>query len=174
MSNYETVNYQVIEKDGNFEIRLYSTFYSAAVEKESMDDSAGFRQVFDYISGNNASHEKISMTVPVINELAEDKVSTEFVMPHKYSEESLPKPGNPAIRIKKNESRLSASVTFSGSVSESKIKDYERKLTDWLISKNIKAVRNFRLARYNPPFTLPAFRRNEIMIDIENYGKTKV
>lgn len=169
MSKYETVEYKVIEKEGNFEIRQYTTFYSAAVEKERMNDSAGFRQVFDYISGNNATNEKISMTVPVINELTEDKVSTEFIMPHKYSEESLPKPGNAAIRIKKNESRLSASVTFSGSVSESTIKDYERKLTDWLISKKIKAVGNFRLARYNPPFTLPAFRRNEIIIDIESH-----
>ena len=67
MSRYETPEYQVLEKDGDIELRRYETYYTAAVEQAGLSDDNGFRQVFDFISGNNVSQEKIAMTIPVIN-----------------------------------------------------------------------------------------------------------
>lgn len=166
MSKYETVDYKVIEKEHDFEIRQYEAFNTVAVDEDRLD-SSGFNQIFNYISGNNANHEKIPMTVPVINEMKDGEVSTEFVMPHKYSAETLPKPSNPDLEIRTIQGKLTASVTFSGTVTENKIKRYEKELSEWLTNKNIKSVGNFRLARYNSPFSLPALRRNEILIDIK-------
>ncbi|MGV8906833.1 MAG: SOUL family heme-binding protein [Acetobacterium sp.] len=166
MSKYETPEYKILEKDGAFEIRSYESYYTAAIEEASIKESKGFSQIFDYISGNNSKDEKISMTVPVINELQAGGVTTEFVMPHKYSRESLPDPSNNRIKIKKSEKRLSASVAFSGLANEKKIQKYQVALEKWLKDKNLEKSGSFRLARYNSPFIPPPLRRNEILIDI--------
>lgn len=167
MSKYETAPYKVIEKDGHFEIRQYDAFYTASVDGTSLEGSNGFSQIFDYISGSNEGQKKISMTTPVFNEISKDKVSTEFVMPSKYSEDTLPEPANPNVKIRRVEKKLTASVTFSGSVSGDKIRSYEKELLAWISRKNLKPSGNFRVARYNPPFIPAIFRRNEILIDIE-------
>lgn len=166
MSRYETAPYKVLIKEDNFELRQYDAYYTAAVEETSLNGSNGFSQIFDYISGNNEDQKKISMTTPVFNEMGKDTVSTEFVMPGSFTEDTLPEPGNKKIRIKKNDTRLAASVTFSGTVNEGKIRDYEKKLLEWIAKKGITPVGNFYLARYNPPFIPPFLRRNEVLIDI--------
>jgi hypothetical protein len=166
MSRYETAPYKVLVKEDNFELRQYDSYYTAAVDEKSLNGSSGFSQIFDYISGSNDESKKISMTTPVFNEMGKDSVSTEFVMPGSFSEETLPEPENKKIRIKRNESRLAASVTFSGNVSDSKIRDYEKKLLEWVSKKDITPVGNFYLARYNPPFIPPFLRRNEVLIDV--------
>ncbi|NMC26791.1 MAG: heme-binding protein [Syntrophomonadaceae bacterium] len=167
MSRYETPAYQVLEKDGDIELRRYETYYTAGVEQDGLSDDSGFRQVFDFISGNNVSHEKIAMTIPVINELKPGNTSTEFVMPHKYSFENIPRPNNPRIVLKKIEGTLTAAIAFSGTVHEKEVRHYEEILTEWLARKNLKPSGAFKLARYNSPFSLPLLRRNELLIDIE-------
>lgn len=166
MSKYETAPYKVLEKEESFEIRQYDAFYTAAVEEDTLEGSYGFRQIFDYISGNNEDQTKISMTTPVFNEMKEKKVTTEFVMPSKYSEDAPPKPSSAKVKIRRSEPRLSASVTFSGSSTEKKIEDYEKQLLAWIRKKDLIPSGPFRLARYNPPFIPPLFRRNEILIDV--------
>lgn len=46
-------------------------------------------------------------------------------------------------------------MTFSGSVYEDKIKEYEEKLRKWMGEKHLKTIGGYRLARYNSPFTPP-------------------
>jgi hypothetical protein len=168
VSRYETAEYQVLEKDGDFEIRRYETYHTAAVEQDGLSDDIGFNQLFDYISGNNTNHEKIAMTVPVINEMKRDRITTEFVIPHKYSLENIPRPNNPNITLKKIEGSLTAAITFSGTVHEKEVRHYEELLTEWLVKKNVKTSGEFRLARYNSPFSVPFLRRNEVLINIES------
>lgn len=75
---------------------------------------SGFRIIADYIFGNNTSKtsiamttpvlettaEKISMTVPVISTLGEEAGRTvSFVLPAKYTPETLPQPNNPAVNL---------------------------------------------------------------------------
>ncbi|MFH5835168.1 SOUL family heme-binding protein [Proteiniclasticum sp. C24MP] len=167
MSKYETAPYKVVEKEGSFEIRQYDAFYTAAVEEDTLEGSYGFRQIFDYISGSNEDQTKISMTTPVFNEMKEEHITTEFVMPSKYSDDAPPNPSSPRVKIRRNEPRLTASVTFSGSATEKKIKDHEKELLVWIRKKGLNPSGNFRLARYNPPFIPPIFRRNEILIDVQ-------
>ena len=161
MSKYETAPYKVLEKEGPFELRQYDAFYTAAVE-----DSYGFNQIFDYISGSNEQQTKISMTTPVFNEMKETHMTTEFVMPSEYAKDPPPAPSNPKVRIRRNEPRMTASVTFSGSAQEKRIREYEKQLLDWIREKQLKPSGNFILARYNPPFIPPLFRRNELLIDV--------
>lgn len=166
MSKYETAPYKVIKKEDAFEIRLYETFYTATIDETSYDAN-GFNQIFQYISGDNHQGEKIAMTTPVFNELKENAVTTEFVMPQTYTLDSLPKPKNSAIQIKKTQSKHCAAITFSGTVNDLKIKEQQDMLLSWLKDNHLIPIGSFRLARYNSPFTLPLFRRNEVLIDVD-------
>lgn len=167
MSLYETAKYEVLEKEGKFEIREYEPYYTAAVPESDPVETDGFNQIFNYISGNNVSNEKISMTTLVLNELEQGQFTTEFVLPSKYREQSPPMPDNEGITLKKSEKKQCASLTFSGIVNEEKIKKYEEELLDWLIAKGRMPSGTFRLARYNPPIVPPPLRRNEILIDLQ-------
>ena len=59
----EEPNYKIIKSNENYEIRKYSD--RLAVEVEFSSESSGFRYLFNYISGENTTSEKVNMTVPV-------------------------------------------------------------------------------------------------------------
>ena len=167
MAKYQTAPYRTIESDGQFELRSYEAFYTASVGSSKWETSDGFNQIFDYISGNNATGEKISMTTPVINELDPAASSTEFVMPSDYSAKALPTPRNSAVKIKSHDARMVASIRFSGTVWTKQVKEQEEKLRAWVQTKGLQLVGIPRLARYNPPFMPPFLRRNELLLDVK-------
>ena len=182
----EEPKYTVIEKSGAFELRAYKpkivaeTLVPGSLDKAS---SAGFRLIADYIFGNNTSrtgeNEKISMTAPVTMEPQSEKISmtapvsmeqtggqwrVHFVMPGQYTLETLPKPNNPAVTLREVPTSNYAVIRFSGFAGEDKIAKKAADLMTWLVSKGITPVGKPELARYNPPWTLPFFRRNEVMV----------
>jgi hypothetical protein len=57
-----------------------------------------------------------------------------------------------------------AVICFSGFAGEDKIARKTADLVSWLNSKGITPIGKPELARYNPPWTLPFLRRNEIMV----------
>ena len=64
--------YAVASRDGDFEIRSYEAAIVAETRADEgdydADVSAGFRRLFDYITGANASDTAIEMTAPVVIE----------------------------------------------------------------------------------------------------------
>lgn len=167
MPNYETPEYTVIEKDNDFELRAYKSYLTASIDDKKSENASGFNQIFDYINGNNSKHQKIAMTVPVFNELGTGISITAFVLPAKYANEPPPEPGNSRIAINKIDEKTVAVITFSGSVKKEKLAELQSKLLQWLQEKNLKTHGNFRLARYNSPFTPLFLRHNELLIDLE-------
>ncbi len=90
-----------------------------------------------------------------------------FVMPSQYTLASLPKPNNPAVSLREIPAKTWAVLTYSGFNTESRIQQKTDELVAWLAAQNLKTLGSPQLARYNPPWTLPMFRRNEIMLEIE-------
>ena len=166
--SYETPDYKIIEKEGQFEIRLYEAYIIAevALEKKEKISSMGFRRIFNYISGQNSKKESIAMTVPVFNREAGKKYYTAFVMPSKYNDKSLPLPDDPEIKIEKVASKKMAAYRFNGIVSQENISKHEKILFQWLEKKDYTILSEARLARYNSPFSIPILRRNEILFDV--------
>jgi hypothetical protein len=186
----EEPKYTVTERSGTFELRTYSPKILAEVlVSGSMDkaSSAGFRLIADYIFGNNTSRkgnnekismtapvtmkptsakvsEKISMTAPVSMERTDGQWRVHFVMPSKYTLETLPKPNNSAVTLREVPASNYAVIRFSWLVGEKKIAAKTADLMTWLKSKGITPKGKPELARYNPPWTLPFLRRNEIML----------
>jgi hypothetical protein len=185
MSDVETPEYEVVKSDRNIEIRLYEPMIIAKVLMDGKREDAigdGFRLLADYIFGNNtvkqytdmASLKKkqqkgttIAMTAPVQQQSADSSWQVSFVMPSKHSMKELPKPGNDRVTLKEIPAKQFIVITFSGMNSDANVKKYEDKLMQYIKTNDILFVGSPKYAFYNPPWTLPPMRRNEIMIEIE-------
>jgi hypothetical protein len=88
-----------------------------------------------------------------------------FVMPSAYTLATLPKPNNPAVQLREVPAKTWAVLTYSGFNTEAGIQQRTDELVAWLAARQIKTTGSPQLARYNPPWTLPMFRRNEIMLE---------
>ena len=110
--------------------------------------------------------EVIEMTAPVLAEGKNKKWVVSFVMPKEYSLDTLPKPNNKDIRISSLPPQKYAVIVFSGLVRESNYDEQINLLKSFVANRNLVTVGKVQIARYNPPWTLPFFRRNELMIRI--------
>lgn len=185
----EEPKFTLLEKYQAFELRDYAPKIIAEVIVDGdmhQASNKGFRMIADFIFGNNETQagksEKISMTAPVSLQQRAEKISMTapvgvrqtnhgwrvyFVMPQQYNLETLPKPNNPLVIIKSTPSQKFAVIRFSGLVDEEKMAKKVTELTRWIESKKLKMLDNPKLDRYNPPWTLPFLRRNELMVEVE-------
>ena len=111
-----------------------------------------------------AQSEKISMTAPVAMAQSGDKWLVHFVMPRKYTLDTLPKPINSAIAIREIPAKKYAVLRFSGFTGAKKVDKITSELLDWMANKGLQPSGQPELARYNPPITPPFMRRNEVMV----------
>ena len=82
MALYETLQYTVIHDEGQIQIREYDNILLASTKTPiNMYQDSGFNNVFKYISGNNKSNTKISMTTPVVTYESEEEIITGFTYP---------------------------------------------------------------------------------------------
>lgn len=183
----EEAEFTLIHKENNFEIREYSPRIIAQVSVSGNfndSSSAGFKSLADYIFGNNVINDKsqkIAMTAPVVAEPTSEKITMtapvlaegknsewliSFVMPKEYSMESLPKPNNSAVVLIERPREKYAVVVFSGLVRESSYNEKATLLNEFVKIQGLSSVGSLLIARYNPPWTLPFFRRNELMVKV--------
>ena len=185
----EEPQFTILEKTPPFELRTYAPMILAEVKVEGNLDEAssqGFRLIAAYIFGQNQVSEKIAMTTPVVVEgqtpksakiamtspvTVESKAgqwTISFVMPSEYTLESLPKPLNPKVQLRQIPAVKRAVIGFTGFYNENKVAERTLELEEWMKTKNLLAASAPKFARYNPPWTLPFMRRNEIMIDVRD------
>ncbi len=165
--------YRSLISEPPFEHRAYSDYVIAETDIAGDFDAAstkGFRRVAAYIFGENSlpngENKKIAMTAPVTVEEKPSGWRLQFVMPDGENLESLPKPKNAEIRLKKVPEHQMAVIRFSGWTTKTAIDEQTEKLKAWINAKKLKPVGSPQVARYNDPFTLPWRRRNEIMIPV--------
>lgn len=128
--------------------------------------SGGFQTLFRYISRNNETETKISMTVPVIEKKEEEVYTMAFVLPKEHLQ-NIPLPKDRRLGIEKVSTGLFATVTYSGVSNSRAEKEQEGKLKNWIETKGWQITGDVRLAYYNPPFTPGFFRKNEIWIPVK-------
>lgn len=129
------------------------------------------------------SGERIEMTAPVVQRPAGVESGTaggismrgtegetfivSFVMPSRFTLETLPVPTNPAVRLRSEPGKLMAVRRYSGRWTEAAYRDNESRLLDALADADLTAVAAPVYARYNSPFSLWFMRRNEVMVEVE-------
>lgn len=187
----EEPEYQVLEKDGAFELRRYPALLAA----ETLVTGAGFEdagdiafgRLFRYITGNNRGQAEIAMTAPVVqtaNRAAPDgeKIAmtapvvqqaessggyrVAFIVPAEYTRETVPEPLDPAVRIVATPPRLVAAMTYPGRSSEEMHRKNEESLRAELAERKLAPAGEPITAQYDAPFVPGPFRRNEVLIPV--------
>lgn len=177
-AGYESAEYKVIEADGAVEIREYPDLMLVATDSkmDSQGRDGSFMRLFQYISGANEAEQKIEMTTPVFmeGELGKSDVSMGFVMPKEVAAKGAPDPKGEGVKLRKREGGRFAVIRFSGRLDSKLAKEQEAKLRDWMQGRDIEGVESAEAAGYDPPFTPPALRRNEILIRLKESPKSDV
>ena len=161
----EEVNYEIINTNEVYEIRKYSDHL--VIETITSNENSGFRKLFNYISGENKTNEEIKMTVPVTQLKKNGNMIMQFYLPSKFNKENIPDPSNPDIKISNMKAGYYAVIRYSGRNSENNFIKHKNILEKKLKKNNISILSSAIKASYNGPFTLPMFRRNEAMYQID-------
>lgn len=158
--------------------------------------SRGFRLIADYIFGNNMAvgertAAKIAMTAPVTMapEVASQKIAmtapvtmapqaaasapeaaqrwrVHFVMPRQYTLATLPRPNNQEVQLEEVPAKWFAVLRYSGLNTNARVQQRNEEALAWVVAQKLTPLGPPQLARYDPPWTLPPFRRNEILVEI--------
>ncbi len=181
----ETPDHEVIVKDGKFEIRAYEPKILAEVEVTGsmrQAGNSGFEPLAGYIFGDNTARTKIDMTAPVTRTPSqkidmtapvtqtpsgEDSWIVSFVMPDKWTMDTLPVPNNEDVTLREVPGEMLATVRFSGAGRmETQIEQREA-LTDWIDEQGYEITGPVRYAGYDAPWKPAPLKRNEVMFPVE-------
>ena len=146
------------------EIRAYAPRIMA-VTGMNEDSNSGFRVLAGYIFGGNAEEQKIAMTAPVQQTMAGEKEMA-FMMPAEYALKDLPQPEDQRVSFREAPAYTAAVIQFSGWASAEKADENWQQLQRFLIAEGIDITGEPTLYQYNPPWTLPFMRRNEIIVPV--------
>ncbi len=188
MSQVEQPSYQVVQEFDDIQIRHYPPLLTAQVNMQGERSQAigdAFRVLANYIFGSNVVEQQIAMTAPVQQTLADNSVKiamtapvlqqantqsnqwqVSFVMPTQYTLQNIPKPIDARVQLIEVPARTVAAIRFSGVNSDDNLKTHEAQLLEFLRQRNIEPVSTPTYAFYNPPFTLPLLRRNEVLVEV--------
>ena len=182
----EQPRYDVLERIGeNIEIRQYGPRVAAEtiVDTSKSDNARGdaFRLIAGYIFGANKTSEKVAMTSPVeisspgakIAMTAPVEVSKSggglvmrFFLPSKYSIGQLPEPSDPRVKLTQISSATVAVLRFSGSTGDAAVSTRTADLIRALQSTKWTVAGPATAFFYNPPWTVPFLRTNEVVIPV--------
>jgi hypothetical protein len=170
------------------ELRHYGPRIAAETTVAADEDEArnqGFRRLAGYIFGKNQGDDAIAMTAPVAQAKAGQQIAMtapvaqsaertdvgegwviRFFMPSKWTMESLPNPVDDRVRLTEVPAETFAVLRFSGDRSPRAVADHTAELVDVLRTKDIDTTGDASAWFYDPPWTLPFRRRNEIAIPV--------
>ena len=193
MARIEEPAFDTVKSSGDFEVRRYAPRIVAQAEVEGDlwgASNDGFRVIAGYIFGNTVSvtgagAEKIAMTAPVTTEPVAEKIAMtapvtmepsgdgtggryrmHFVMPAQYTMATLPRPKDERVKLLELPPPRMAVVKFSGFSGEGKVREKTDERLAWVKTEGLEAAGPVQLARYDPPWTLPFLRRNEVMVPL--------
>ena len=182
----EQPRYDVVERIGdNVEIRQYAPRVAAEtiVDTGKSDNARGdaFRLIAGYIFGANKTSEnvamtspveisspgtKIAMTSPVEVNKSESGLVMRFFMPSKYSIGQLPEPSDPRVKLSQMPAMKVAVLRFTGSTADPAVTARTAELINALHPTKWKVIGPATAFFYNPPWTIPFLRTNEVVIPV--------
>ena len=185
-SGTEEPAYRVIANLGPVQIRQYGPRLAASAivpGNEVAARSAGFRRLAGYIFGANTEAASISMTAPVVesrsapakipmtapvaqSQSADGAWTITFYMPQNYTLQTLPKPSHPGIEIHQIPAAVDAVYRFSGIPGIAAVDNARSLLLGQLAKSSWEITGDPVTWFYDPPWTLPWFRRNEVAVAV--------
>lgn len=172
---------RTLQEDGMFSIRRNPGALVAEVSlPEDGANISAFRILYAYLSGDNTPEgrgtipapemrssapkgPRLAMTVPVTTDADKTATIMRFYLP----EGPVPLPWDQRITLKRLPAETIAVIRFSGLGMEGQMNSAESSLRTWLGQHGATATGPARRAFYNPPWTFPWDRRNEVWIPID-------
>ena len=180
----EQPNYTVEREIDGVEIRRYGPRIAAETSVASDEEAArneGFRRLARYIFGGNSASDKIAMTAPVAQQQSEKIAMTapvatqrgsaddwviRFFMPSKYTMDTLPTPKDDRVRLVEVPGETVAVLRYNGSYGPEAVAERTTQLLETLHRHNIEAEGEPLSWFYDPPWTVPFRRRNEVVVGV--------
>lgn len=167
----EQPRYSVEKTIDDVEYRRYEPYFVAECDLQNISNlnvasNAGFRQLFNYISGENEAQEKVAMTVPVRQVPTKDGWAVSFVVPRSFYKTGAPHPKNANVKIREVSGGLVAALRYRGYWNSEAFEKQSAVLLGKLAEQGAKVSGEVFSAVYNPPLTPPFLRRNEVLVSI--------
>ena len=181
--------YRVVGTHGPVELREYDPCVVADVVVSGSAEqaaNAAFRPLFAYISGANRSASPLEMTAPVIQSAAGERLAmtapvlqeaagatewtVSFVLPGSRPMGAFPAPTDPRVSLRAIPRELAAALRWSGRWTSGNIEKRAQELRRVIAEAGWQVMGEPRWARFDPPWTPPFMRRNEIVIPVEAPG----
>ena len=174
--------YTVEESDGDFEVRRYAPRVVAETVLTGTRDAAsneGFRRIAAYIFGGNHRREAIAMTAPVTQRSAGetiamtapvtqrgdgDRWTVAFTMPSAHTLRTLPTPDDARVALRLVPEQRVAVHRFAYGTNDTAVRARTDALLQWAAARGLRTEGDAELNRYDPPWTPPFMRRNEVWI----------
>lgn len=179
----EEPSYEVIRTIGDVEIRAYEPTILAVTDVDGdlkHVQSEGFRRLAGYIFGGNQQRQSIAMTAPVTTEPvkiamtapvstslnADNTHRVSFTMPSSMTLETLPEPNDARVKLIAQPRRMVATLGFSGFSGQARFTRKRESLMTTLSQAGLATQGAPSLSRYDPPWTPPCLRRNEVQVEL--------
>eukprot|EP00899_Mesostigma_viride_P024012 jgi/Mesvir1/4796/Mv11092-RA.1 len=185
----ETVPYTVLSRNNSYEVRRVEAFNVAEVEMDSApwnfrSSGKSFNELAGFLFGDNTVKEEMAMTTPVIQTPRSEPMemttpviqqrtaggggpsragpwTMSFVLPAKYTGDSIPKPNNPRVTVKRVPERTLAVKAFPGFCTEADVARQERRLRSAIArSSDLRLVDGAQVI-------VSQIRRNEVALEVE-------
>ena len=155
----ETQTYRVVKQYNAAELR----YYPPVMKIQSNND---FSSLFNYISGNNSTREKISMTSPVYMGDGKGSNVMAFVLPNNFNPKNTPDALSNGIKVFESEPGYFLAIEFGGYASRKNIRYYADELSNVAQEYGLITKGNASVLVYDSPYKIMG-RKNEVIIQIE-------
>ncbi len=168
----EQMPYTVKATRNGYELRHYDPAVLVQVTVTGSSQTAGnigFGPLVRYISGDNHPGRRMAMTSPVLQESQSSETHViSFVLPQDVSVDDIPRPRDARVSTIAVPARDMAARTYIGRWTQRKFDENAAELVSVLARDGITTVGSPSWARYDPPWTPPFLRRNEVLVEIAN------
>ncbi|WP_198370915.1 SOUL family heme-binding protein [Roseomonas rosulenta] len=182
-SGTEEPRFEVVETIGDVEIRRYAPRIAAQTTVAGTEEAArneGFRRLAGYIFGANARRDRIAMTAPVAQSRGERIAMTapvaqagdaagwtiRFFMPARYALDTLPVPEDTRVTLVTIPAETVAVLRFAGLPRADAVAGNTARLDAALAASPWAPTGPVQPWFYDPPWTVPALRRNEVVAPV--------
>ena len=183
----EEPRFETLGRVGEAELRRYPPRLLAEIELRAAGEeaarNAGFRPLAAYIFGANTPGARIGMTAPVAQSAGERIGMTApvtqrptgegtwrigFLMPERYSRDTLPPPTDPRISVRELPGEVVAVLRFSGLPNAAAVAGAQARLRAALEGSSWRSSGEGGAWFYDPPWAIPALRRSEAWLPVRD------
>ena len=177
-----------VRTEDEFEVRRYEPYVVAELVVPGPADraaNAGFQVLADYLAGKNSARRSVAMSAPVIQtpvdvglgvgggasvpmipSLADNGFLVQFIMPVGLALPDLPAPIDPRVRLRSLAAATQVVRRYAGTWSQQTYQKHLDMLRRSIRQAGITTKGEPIFARYDAPYVLPFWRRNEIWLAV--------